>query len=53
MNNDQPKRSGFKDVWHQFDSRFFIGRWIILILLTLMLLTCTYYTIKVLSLIHI
>ena len=47
MNNDQPRRGGFKDAWHRFDSRFFIGRWIILILLTLMLLTCTYYTIKV------
>ena len=47
MNNDQPKRSGFKDAWHRFDSHFFIGRWIILILLTLILLTCTYYTIKV------
>ena len=44
MNNDQPRRGGFKDAWHRFDSRFFIGRWIILILLTLMLLTCTYYT---------
>lgn len=47
MNNDQPRKSFFKDRWHRFDNRFFIGRWIILILLTLIFLTCTYYTIKV------
>ena len=44
MNNDQPKRSGFKDVWHRIDRRFFIGRWIILILLTLISVSYTHLT---------
>ncbi|GAA3626978.1 PBP1A family penicillin-binding protein [Lactobacillus hamsteri] len=34
-------------LWHRIDQRFFIGRWIILIILTLVLFTCSYYTIKV------
>lgn len=34
-------------LWHRIDQRFFIGRWVLLIFLTLVLLTCTYYTIKV------
>ena len=37
-----------KDNWFKkLDRRFFFGRWVILILMTLMLITCTYYTIKV------
>ncbi len=36
-----------ESLWQKIDHRFFIGRWIILILLTIILLTCTYYTIKV------
>ena len=36
-----------ESLWQKIDHRFFIGRWIILILLTVILLTCTYYTIKV------
>lgn len=47
MNNNQAKNGRLKEAWHHFDNRFFIGRWIFLILLLLILLTCTYYTIKV------
>lgn len=47
MQSNKPKESGLKGAWRRFDHRFYIGRWIILILLTLVLLTCTYYTIKV------
>ncbi|WP_242368385.1 PBP1A family penicillin-binding protein [Lactobacillus intestinalis] len=47
MQSNKPKESGLKGVWRRFDHRFYIGRWIILILLTLVLFTCTYYTIKV------
>lgn len=41
--SDQEKISLFK----KLDQRFFFGRWIILIILSLALVTCTYYTIKV------
>lgn len=44
--NESDKRSQ-EGLWKRLDHRFFIGRWVILILLTLILLTCTYYTIKV------
>lgn len=44
---NQYKESGFKAAWRRFDHRFYIGRWIIVILLLLTLITCTYYTIKV------
>ena len=47
MQSNKPKESGLKGAWSRFDHRFYIGRWIILILLTLVLFTCTYYTIKV------
>lgn len=47
MQSNKPKESGLKGAWRRFDYRFYIGRWIILILLTLVLFTCTYYTIKV------
>ncbi|TSO26626.1 PBP1A family penicillin-binding protein [Lactobacillus sp. LL6] len=46
MDNQYNDR-GFKAAWRRFDNRFYIGRWIIVILLLLTLLTCTYYTIKV------
>ncbi|EFG56026.1 PBP1A family penicillin-binding protein [Lactobacillus amylolyticus] len=46
--NKSEKTGAKKDsLWHRFDQRFFVGRWIILILLILTLFTCTYYTIKV------
>ena len=45
--DNQYKDRGFKAAWRRFDNRFYIGRWIIVILLLLTLLTCTYYTIKV------
>lgn len=41
--DNPPKQS----LWYRFDHRFYIGRWIILIILLLTLFTCTYYTIKV------
>lgn len=41
--NNPPKQG----LWYRFDHRFYIGRWIILIILLLTLFTCTYYTIKV------
>ena len=47
MENNEPKKNGKGGLWHRFDNRFFIGRWIFLILLTGMLLVCTYYTVKV------
>lgn len=47
MQSNKPKESGLKGAWRRFDHRFYIGRWIILIMLTLVLFTCTYYTIKV------
>lgn len=47
MQSNKPKESGLKGAWRRFDHRFYIGRWVILILLTLVLFTCTYYTIKV------
>ncbi len=47
MQSNKPKESGLKGAWRRLDHRFYIGRWIILILLTLVLFTCTYYTIKV------
>lgn len=47
MQSNKPKESGLKGAWRRFDHRCYIGRWIILILLTLVLFTCTYYTIKV------
>lgn len=47
MQSNKPKESGLKGAWRRFDHRFYIGHWIILILLTLVLFTCTYYTIKV------
>ncbi len=47
MENNEPKRNGLGGLWHQFDHRFYIGRWIILILLTFTFLVCTYYTVKV------
>ncbi len=47
MQSNKPKESGLKGAWRRFDHRFYVGRWIILILLTLVLFTCTYYTIKV------
>lgn len=45
--NNQSKERGFKEAWRRFDNRFYVGRWIIVILLLLTLVTCTYYTIKV------
>lgn len=42
-NHDNENLSWFK----KLDRRFFFGRWILLIFLTLILCTCTYYTIKV------
>lgn len=36
-----------KSLWRKLDQRFFIGRWVIVFFLTLILLTCSYYTIKV------
>lgn len=36
-----------KNLWQKIDQRFFIGRWVIVIILTIVLFTCTYYTIKV------
>ncbi|MCX8737227.1 PBP1A family penicillin-binding protein [Lactobacillus sp. B4026] len=47
MENNEPKRRGLGGLWHRFDHRFYIGRWIILILLTFTFLVCTYYTVKV------
>ncbi|WP_270262729.1 PBP1A family penicillin-binding protein [Lactobacillus panisapium] len=47
MENNEPKRNGLGSLWHRFDHRFYIGRWIILILLTFTFLVCTYYTVKV------
>ena len=52
MPNLQPARSkknndGKESLFKRLDHRFFFGRWVILILMTLMLITCTYYTIKV------
>lgn len=47
MENNEPKRNGLGGLWHRFDHRFYIGRWIILILLTFTFLVCTYYTVKV------
>lgn len=44
---DNQNYSNKESLWQKIDHRFFIGRWIILILLTIILLTCTYYTIKV------
>lgn len=48
---EMPSRAGQiknKDNWwHRFTHRFHPGRWLILFLLVLVLLTCTYYTIKV------
>ena len=38
MQSNKPKESGLKGAWRRFDHRFYIGRWIILILLTLVLL---------------
>ena len=34
-------------LWHRIDQRYFIGRWIILIILTIILFICSFYTIKV------
>lgn len=36
-----------ENLWHRFTHRFYPGRWLILIILLITLLTCTYYTIKV------
>ncbi|MBA1394946.1 carboxypeptidase, partial [Lactobacillus sp. XV13L] len=47
MQNKEPNKNGLGAMWHRFDSRFFIGRWIILIMLSIILLVCTYYTVKV------
>ena len=47
MENNEPKKNEKRGLWYRFDHRFFIGRWIILILLTVILLVCTYYTVKV------
>ncbi len=47
MENNEPRKSGIGALWHRFDRRFYIGRWIILILLSLTFLVCTYYTVKV------
>ncbi|WEV70445.1 PBP1A family penicillin-binding protein [Lactobacillus sp. ESL0785] len=47
MDNNEPKKNGLSSAWHRFDNRFYIGRWIILIALTMILLVCTYYTVKV------
>lgn len=47
MDNNEPKKNGLSRAWHRFDNRFYIGRWIILILLSVILLVCTYYTVKV------
>lgn len=44
---NQYHENGFKAAWRRFDHRFYIGRWIIVIILLLTLITCTYYTIKV------
>lgn len=45
--NESDKIAKKDSLWRRFDRRFFVGRWILLIFLTLILLTCTYYTIKV------
>lgn len=47
MENNEPKKNGLGALWHRFDRRFYIGRWIILILLSFTFLVCTYYTVKV------
>ncbi|BDR60763.1 PBP1A family penicillin-binding protein [Lactobacillus xylocopicola] len=47
MQNNEPNKNGLRSLWRRFDNRFFIGRWIILILLSTTLLVCTYYTVKV------
>ncbi|CCI85819.1 penicillin-binding protein 2A [Lactobacillus pasteurii DSM 23907 = CRBIP 24.76] len=47
LQRDQFNQSPKKGLWHQIDHRFFIGRWIILILLLIVLFTCTSYTVKV------
>ncbi|RMC46797.1 MULTISPECIES: PBP1A family penicillin-binding protein [unclassified Lactobacillus] len=47
MENNEPKKRGLKVLWNRFDNRFFIGRWLILIVLSLTLLVCAYYTVKV------
>ncbi|MDF7683058.1 PBP1A family penicillin-binding protein [Lactobacillus sp. ESL0679] len=47
MDNNEPKKNGLSRAWRRFDNRFYIGRWIILILLSVILLVCTYYTVKV------
>ncbi|RMC49126.1 PBP1A family penicillin-binding protein [Lactobacillus sp. ESL0228] len=47
MENNEPRRSGAGSIWHRFDHRFCIGRWLILILLSIILVVCTYYTVKV------
>ena len=47
MENNEPKKNGLGGLWHRFDHRFYIGRLIILILLTFTFLVCTYYTVKV------
>ncbi|RMC24230.1 MULTISPECIES: PBP1A family penicillin-binding protein [unclassified Lactobacillus] len=47
MENNEPRRSGTGSIWHRFDRRFCIGRWLILILLSIILVVCTYYTVKV------
>ena len=47
MENNEPKKSGLAALWYRIDHRFYIGRWIILILLSMTLLVCTYYTVKV------
>ncbi|WEV50584.1 PBP1A family penicillin-binding protein [Lactobacillus sp. ESL0731] len=47
MDNNEPKKNGLSGAWRRFDNRFYIGRWIILILLSVILLVCTYYTVKV------
>ncbi|WEV40960.1 PBP1A family penicillin-binding protein [Lactobacillus sp. ESL0681] len=47
MDNNEPKKNGFRGAWQRFDRRFYVGRWIILILLSITFLICSYYTVKV------
>ncbi|MDF7638501.1 PBP1A family penicillin-binding protein [Lactobacillus sp. ESL0791] len=47
MENNQQEKGSLSGLWHRFDNRFYIGRWIILLFLSVILLVCTYYTVKV------
>jgi penicillin-binding protein 2A len=47
MENNEPRKNGLGAMWHRFVCRFCIGRWLILVLLSMILMVCTYYTVKV------